>query len=143
MAKKSSKPRHQETPAAGPPCRRCGSRLTRIDRAFVGEAQRRAKWFFKRWFRCDVPTCPTKLVMIVEEGAIGWNVKPWPLEQIREWQRRNKAAKHPPARSRDIALETLDEMSSAPATPGRLIPARFTDRREGPPPEPSDSSPPW
>jgi hypothetical protein len=81
--------------------------------------------------------------MIVEDGAIGWNVKPWPLEQIREWQRHNKAARHPPPRSRDIALETLDEMNRAP---GRLIPAQFTGitkQREGPPPDPSDSSPPW
>jgi hypothetical protein len=99
--------------------------LTRIDRAGLGERQRRAKWYFKRWYRCDDPSCATKLVMIVEEGAIGWNVKPWPLERIREWQRRNKAARHPPPRSRDIALETLDQMNAERAA------------------DPSDSSPPW
>jgi hypothetical protein len=58
----------------------------------------------------------------------------------KDWRRDRR---DPPHHASVTTSRRLDLSPSAPATPGRLIPAQFTGRREGPPADPSDSPPPW
>jgi hypothetical protein len=94
--------------------------LSRIDRVDVGAKQHRQPFYFRFWYRCDNASCATKLVMPVETpAAITWNVEPFPLRK--DWRRDRRDRPHH-------------------AEPS---PSGVTPRREGPPPDPADSSPPW
>jgi hypothetical protein len=112
--------------------------LARIDRADVGAKQHRQPFYFKFWFRCDQPDCSTRLVMPIENSAaIAWNVEPFPLRK--DWRRDQRDRPHRDQR-------TLVRTNVAPSALGRVIPPQFTGvtrQREGPPPDPADSSCPF
>jgi hypothetical protein len=111
--------------------------LTRIDRVDVGAKQRAQPFYFRFWYRCDNVDCRTGLIMPIETpAAIIWNVEPFPLRK--DWRRDRRDRPHHDQR-------TSDRSEVAPSALGRIIPPRFTGvtrQREGPPADPSDSSPP-
>ena len=67
---------------SGPPCHRCKQATEVREHEVLGEQQRRAKFYYERWYRCTNRQCTTTLIM-PEEFKV-WN---WGRNEMRNQRR--------------------------------------------------------
>ena len=75
----------------GDPCPRCGMPMQVFEHREIGQQQRRAAFFYKRWYRCYNTSCRTTLVTRSEDRH--WNISGEDRENLEHWLTKHAATK--------------------------------------------------
>jgi hypothetical protein len=78
-------------PGHGVPCPRCNVPMAIFAHREVNERQKRAPFFYRRWYRCYNASCKTTLVMRDEDRV--WNISGEDRANLEQWLTRRTVMK--------------------------------------------------
>ena len=78
-------------PGDGEPCPRCGQMMQTFEHREIGPRQRRAAFYYRRWFRCCNISCRTNVVTRAEDRV--WNISGEDRTNLEQWLTKHTATK--------------------------------------------------
>lgn len=83
MSKRSKRSNGVMTSRGGPPCPRCQTATQMFEHKSINDQQLGQNYYYKRWYRCINPDCPTKQIVFDRDRVYHGKIVPTAYDELK------------------------------------------------------------